>query len=304
MSRQNIQRNESDILGNTPDSSTKSCNSSTLNLKLCKERIRKPPMKSRHPNCALCQNHGKIVRTKGHKRYCPWRECGCEKCNFTKYRRKVVASQIAVRRAMIEDQEREMMEEEGDDGPDAEKDNSAEKGYPTHKNEEHHRQLPKSAASTSFSTPYSAPLFSLRDGNQREFQEGLHERTTSFLGSLPTFINSRDHLKSLNPESMFGFQSAKSTESVYHIRESIQTLNNMFCLPYGTYYPMHRMWHDFGGNFKLAASKIFEAQYGHRKQKDAQTHFGRYSANRSPTESTNELTISNPSDADTRERLE
>jgi len=49
----------------------------------------------RSPKCAQCQNHGELVRVKGHKRYCPWRACQCYKCNVTYDRRRVMASQVS-----------------------------------------------------------------------------------------------------------------------------------------------------------------------------------------------------------------
>lgn len=59
----------------------------------------------RHPTCALCKNHQTISTLKGHKRYCPWRQCMCELCYGTNKKRKVNAEQVAQRRAQAQDEE-------------------------------------------------------------------------------------------------------------------------------------------------------------------------------------------------------
>ncbi|KAL7643825.1 UNVERIFIED_CONTAM: hypothetical protein RMT77_005831 [Armadillidium vulgare] len=47
-------------------------------------------VKKRQSYCSLCSNHNFIVSKKGHKHFCPYNDCQCEKCEITKFRQEYV----------------------------------------------------------------------------------------------------------------------------------------------------------------------------------------------------------------------
>lgn len=64
------------------------------------------------PNCARCRNHSLKIGLKGHKRYCKFRNCVCERCILTVERQQIMARQTAARRAQTMDEQRLLIDGE------------------------------------------------------------------------------------------------------------------------------------------------------------------------------------------------
>lgn len=57
-------------------------------------------------NCTRCRNHRLQIEISGHKRYCNYKNCSCDKCRLTGYRQRDMAMQTALRRAQAQDEAR------------------------------------------------------------------------------------------------------------------------------------------------------------------------------------------------------
>lgn len=54
-------------------------------------------------NCVRCRNHGLKIVLRGHKQYCPYAVCTCDKCRFTAEQQRQMRLQNAIRRSEAND---------------------------------------------------------------------------------------------------------------------------------------------------------------------------------------------------------
>lgn len=73
--------------------------SSDRESRLGQTSTKKARPSQRIPKCTRCQNHGKKVQVKFHKRECEFRYCLCEMCILTTKRQQIMKVQTAQRRA-------------------------------------------------------------------------------------------------------------------------------------------------------------------------------------------------------------
>lgn len=51
-----------------------------------------------------CRNHGTISSLKGHKKICPYKNCGCKKCDLIYQRQRIMAAQVFYFLKMIQNE--------------------------------------------------------------------------------------------------------------------------------------------------------------------------------------------------------
>ena len=54
----------------------------------------------RSQKCSLCANHGIVENKKGHKQFCPYKDCQCDWCKITKGRQETMKNQQKLSRQL------------------------------------------------------------------------------------------------------------------------------------------------------------------------------------------------------------
>ncbi|CAL8130060.1 unnamed protein product [Orchesella dallaii] len=238
------------------------------------------PQSGRFPKCGQCQNHGKFVPLKNHKRFCPWKSCQCFKCTVTHERRRVMASQVAVRRADAQDEERAKAESFSfENNP---------KKLVTHPN------LPQAPQNTSVTFHHDSPTLNALPVNKMPVEHGIGNRASSSAFSTePAWKETGHAMKKVDnlPEgvpfmsfpllfprrsqpistqnTMFHpltnqYQSIQASESIRVIDEiklSLKAIREMFHLPSEADFLVYRILKDCGGSFEKTYMKIHEGKY-------------------------------------------